>query len=95
MRAGHGVPVLNPSAVDGLLKLLPQRERVAACRLGDELGTALPGVEQLTQNWYGQGESDCLFKTKHCDGPCECSCNVISAQCSHCQSEEIQPSVGK
>ncbi|CAL9142435.1 unnamed protein product [Musa hybrid cultivar] len=28
-----------------------------------------PGVEQPTQNWYGQGESDCLIKTKHCDGP--------------------------
>ncbi|KAG9438328.1 hypothetical protein H6P81_021735 [Aristolochia fimbriata] len=51
-----------------------------------------PGVEQPTQNWYGQGESDCLIKTKHCDGPCGCSRNVISAQCSECQSEEIQPS---
>ncbi|KAI0497162.1 hypothetical protein KFK09_020384 [Dendrobium nobile] len=54
-----------------------------------------PGVEQPTQNWYGQGESDCLIKTKHCDGPSGCSRNVISAQCSECQSEEIQPSVGK
>ncbi|PKA48990.1 hypothetical protein AXF42_Ash019528 [Apostasia shenzhenica] len=54
-----------------------------------------PGVEQPTQNWYGQGESDCLIKTKHCDGPSGCSRNVISAQCSECQSEEIQPSAGK
>ncbi|KAK8606306.1 hypothetical protein V6N13_030592 [Hibiscus sabdariffa] len=54
-----------------------------------------PGDEQSTQNWYGQGESDCLIKTKHCDGPCRCSRNVISAQCSECQSEEIQPSAGK
>ncbi|PON86850.1 LOW QUALITY PROTEIN: hypothetical protein TorRG33x02_173760 [Trema orientale] len=54
-----------------------------------------PGVDQSTQNWYGQGESDCLIKTKHCDGPCGCSRNVISAQCSECQSEEIQPSAGK
>ena len=23
--------------------------------------------EQLTQNWSGQEESDCLIKTKHCD----------------------------
>ncbi|KAK8621541.1 hypothetical protein V6N13_080974 [Hibiscus sabdariffa] len=38
-----------------------------------------PGNEQSTQNWYEQGESDCLIKTKHCDGPCGCSCNVISA----------------
>jgi len=28
--------------------------------------------EQPTQNWYGQGESDCLIKTKHCDGPKGC-----------------------
>src|SRR6185503_19494770 len=54
-----------------------------------------PGVEQPTQNWYGQGESDCLIKTKHCDGPHGCCRNVISAQCSECQSEEIQPSAGK
>ena len=26
------------------------------------------GNEQPVQNWYGQGESDCLIKTKHCDG---------------------------
>ncbi|KAK1311239.1 hypothetical protein QJS10_CPA08g00803 [Acorus calamus] len=58
-------------------------------------GAPSSGVEQPTQNWYGQGESDCLIKTKHCDGPCGCSRNVISAQCSECQSEEIQPSAGK
>uniref|UniRef100_A0A3Q7IU90 Reverse transcriptase domain-containing protein n=1 Tax=Solanum lycopersicum TaxID=4081 RepID=A0A3Q7IU90_SOLLC len=40
----------------------------------------------------GQGESHCLIKTKHCDGPKGCLRNVISAQCSECQSEEIQPS---
>ncbi|KAK8621546.1 hypothetical protein V6N13_080979 [Hibiscus sabdariffa] len=54
-----------------------------------------PGDEKSTQNWYGQGESDCLIKTKHCDGPCGCSRNVIYALCSECQSEEIQPSAGK
>ena len=26
--------------------------------------------EWLAQNWHGQGESDCLIKTKHCDGFC-------------------------
>ncbi|KAJ6818292.1 uncharacterized protein M6B38_406815 [Iris pallida] len=62
---------------------------------GPPRGGPSPGVEQSTQNWYGQGESDCLIKTKHCDGPCGCSRNVISAQCSECQSEEIQPSAGK
>ncbi|KAF3947149.1 hypothetical protein CMV_026683 [Castanea mollissima] len=54
-----------------------------------------PGVEQSTINWDGQGESNSLIKTKHCDGPCECLSNVISAQCSKCQSEEIQQSTGK
>ncbi|CAN8319246.1 unnamed protein product [Cochlearia groenlandica] len=54
-----------------------------------------PSVQQSAQNWYGQGESDCLIKTKHCDGPRGCYRNVISAQCSECQSEEIQPSAGK
>ncbi|CAN0930552.1 hypothetical protein LINGRAHAP2_LOCUS37636, partial [Linum grandiflorum] len=48
----------------------------------DGLGTVpsrgpSPGVEQPAQNWYGQGESDCLIKTKHCDGPRGCSRNVI------------------
>ncbi len=40
---------------------------------------------QLTQNWSGQGESDCLIKTKHCDDCDQCWRNVISAQCSECQ----------
>ena len=30
------------------------------------------GNEQPTQNWNGQGESDCLIKTKHCDGANAC-----------------------
>ncbi len=25
-------------------------------------------VKRPTQNWHGLGESDCLIKTKHCDG---------------------------
>jgi hypothetical protein len=37
------------------------------------------GDGELGFDWYGQGESDCLIKTKHCDGPCGCSRNVISA----------------
>ena len=31
-------------------------------------GAGIPGNEQPTQNWYGQGESDCLIKTKQSDG---------------------------
>ncbi|KAG6627084.1 hypothetical protein CIPAW_15G106100 [Carya illinoinensis] len=40
----RGSPVPNPSAVGGLLELLPRRERVAACRPGDGLGTIAPAV---------------------------------------------------
>jgi hypothetical protein len=29
-------------------------------------------IKQLTQNWFGQEESDCLIKTKHCDGFIKC-----------------------
>ena len=29
-------------------------------------------AEQPLQNWRGQGESDCLIKTKHCDGLKRC-----------------------
>ena len=28
--------------------------------------------ERSTQNWSGQGESDSLIKTKHCDGLKRC-----------------------
>ncbi|RDX82302.1 hypothetical protein CR513_36927, partial [Mucuna pruriens] len=46
---------------------------VPKTRIGNgPFGASSPGVEQSTQNWYGQGESDCLIKTKHCDGPCGC-----------------------
>ncbi|GJP30224.1 hypothetical protein CLOM_g24116, partial [Closterium sp. NIES-68] len=30
------------------------------------------GGERSSRNWRGQGESDCLIKTKHCDGPDGC-----------------------
>ena len=36
-----------------------------------------------------------IIKTKHCDGLRRCWRNVISAQCSECQSDEIQTSAGK
>ena len=31
------------------------------------------------QNWHGQGESDCLIKTKHCDGV-----EKVVTQCDVC-----------
>jgi hypothetical protein len=35
-------------------------------------GNPTPYNEQSTQNWSGQGESDCLIETKHCDGRNRC-----------------------
>lgn len=29
-------------------------------------------IQRSAQNWHGLGESDCLIKTKHCDGPNGC-----------------------
>ena len=45
--------------------------------------------EQPDQNCYCPGESDCLIKTKLCDGSSGLSHKVISAQCSECQCKEI------
>jgi hypothetical protein len=50
---------------------------------------------QLTQNWYGLKESDCLIKTKHCDKPKRLLRNVISAQCSECHCDEVRLSAGQ
>ena len=35
--------------------------------------------QRLAQNWHGLGESDCLIKTKHCDGQ-----RVMLTQCDFC-----------
>ncbi|KAK8475130.1 hypothetical protein V6N13_035276 [Hibiscus sabdariffa] len=100
LRAGHGGPSPEPVGCRCTARAAPAaragRRVPAGGRTGNgSFGGLPPGDEQSTQNWYGQGESDCLIKTKHCDGPCGCSRNVISAQCSECQSEEIQPSAAK
>lgn len=36
-------------------------------------------IKLLTQNWHGLGESDCLIKTKHCDGRW-----TVLTQCDFC-----------
>lgn len=66
-RAESG-PAFRPSAD------LPSRKaasdaRFAACGSARFCTTA---VQRSAQNWHGQGESDCLIKTKHCDGPRGC-----------------------
>ena len=58
--------------------LTPQGEQWTFTRLVmTGLEWMLSGVlslysEQPTQNWSGQGESDCLIKTKRCDGLKRC-----------------------
>ncbi|KAG9438326.1 hypothetical protein H6P81_021733 [Aristolochia fimbriata] len=73
--AGHGVPVPNPSDCRWTARAAQRREASSSSRCpGDGLERpfgGLPGVEQPTSRLkYGQGESICLIKTKHCDGPC-------------------------
>ena len=47
---------------------------------GGCMGTyASTGDQQPTQNWHGPGESDCLIKTKHCDGR-----HLVLTQCDFC-----------
>ena len=76
-----------------------QAEALALQLLDDaeaaEGGEVAEVVEVGKRHGVGQGESDCLIKTKHCDGLRRCWRNVISAQCSECQSDEIQTSAGK
>ncbi|KAG9444707.1 hypothetical protein H6P81_016047 [Aristolochia fimbriata] len=100
LRAGHGVPVPNPPGCRWTARSCPPRARAGRRRVGrGRMGTPLWGL--LPQGRTADSElvrtrgTDRLIKTKHCDGPRGCSRNVISAQCSECQSEEIQPSAGK
>ena len=52
---------------------------VVVLREGARGITASSGGEQLSQNWHGQGESDCLIKTKHWEGR-----RPVLTQCDFC-----------
>jgi len=60
----------------------------ATRHVGATSSRAYSCISDNARDW----ESACLILTEHCDGPSGCWHNVISAQCSECQSEEIQPS---
>ena len=74
LRAGRKDPDQKAGSEQELLdafgwKAEPRAESVDE----QECTSVLPlRAEQPTQNWSGQGESDCLIKTKHCDGPSGC-----------------------
>ena len=74
LRAGRKDPVLQTRSEQELLDAFGWKAEPRAARVdGLEWASALPlRAEQPTQNWSGQGESDCLIKTKHCDGPSGC-----------------------
>ena len=73
----------------------PSPERAGTCLwtalavgLGCQPGSQVKGVggpcpsadiQRPAQNWYGPGESDCLIKTKHCDGR-----HLVLTQCDFC-----------
>src|SRR5262249_28418719 len=42
-------------------------------------GIVSAGKKHSNQNWHGPGESDCLIKTKHCDGR-----RAVLTQCDFC-----------
>jgi hypothetical protein len=43
------------------------------------VGIVSVGKKRSNQNWHGPGESDCLIKTKHCDGR-----RSVLTQCDFC-----------
>ena len=65
LRVGSGGPRAEARRVGRLPELVTARAAFR-CAAADARGVS-PGDEQLTQNWYGQGESDCLIKTKQAD----------------------------
>jgi hypothetical protein len=74
LRAGRKDPVLQAPSEQELLDVLGWKAEPRAEGVDEqECASVLTlRAEQPTQNWSGQGESDCLIKTKHCDGPSGC-----------------------
>ena len=63
----------DPSSVPCLGRprnFLAARPGIGGSRLRPVSSSA--AIQRSAQNWHGPGESDCLIKTKHCDGPSGC-----------------------
>ena len=76
LRSGHGGLSLDATAESRLFDALGRITGVCMAivdgvRAGGSAFLSLCS-EQIAQNWSGQGESDCLIKTKHCDGLKRC-----------------------
>ena len=74
LRAGRKDPVLQTWSEQELLDALRWTAEPRAARVDAQERTSVLTLraEQPTQNWSGQVESDCLIKTKHCDGASAC-----------------------
>ncbi|KAL0304592.1 UNVERIFIED_CONTAM: hypothetical protein Scaly_3018600 [Sesamum calycinum] len=99
LRAGHGGPSSERIGCRRTSRAATAARAGRRVPVGDGLGMApsgaFPGRRTVDSELVRTRGIDCLIKIKHCDGPGGCSRNVISAQCSECQSEEIQPSAAK
>eukprot|EP01023_Acetabularia_acetabulum_P036990 TRINITY_DN34_c0_g1_i1.p1 TRINITY_DN34_c0_g1~~TRINITY_DN34_c0_g1_i1.p1 ORF type:complete len:308 (-),score=21.34 TRINITY_DN34_c0_g1_i1:1142-2065(-) len=65
LRVGYMRPLLEAVGCRGSARA--SVVRVEPC-VTPWMASAILYNKQLTQNWYKQGEPDCLIKTKHCDG---------------------------
>jgi hypothetical protein len=74
LRVGYRGPCLDVRAEQKLLDAFGWivDSRMARIKDKERLSGLSLCSEQPTQNWSGQGESDCLIKTKHCDGLKRC-----------------------
>ena len=74
LRAGHRDPITGAFSVRvsvDAVSVDTGTQRAKRVWVGMSFG-ASQCAEQPTQNWSGPGESDCLIKTKHCDGRYRC-----------------------
>ena len=70
LRVGYRGPCSDVRALLELLDASGEEWLHAWLELLDKVHLSRPFLcnEQLTLNWSKHGESDCLIKTKHCDG---------------------------
>ena len=77
--------VVAPVSDNGLRRILlalrgVSKASAAALKLlSGAIACAATTDKRSTQNWHGHGESDCLIKTKHCDGVYS-----VLTQCDFC-----------
>ncbi|GFR09073.1 hypothetical protein TNCT_318911 [Trichonephila clavata] len=56
-----------------------ERDEERGCASPSRVGVVPREKEETNKNWHGLGESDCLIKTKHCNGR-----RTVLTQCDFC-----------